>query len=481
MPSLPGLNPKQWRQALLATALSMLGACAAVGPDYVKPEIKVPDAWHMRIADQVAKGPAATLQTWWTVFDDADLGQLIERARNGNLDLMTAASRVRAARASLAITSGARLPAAGATGQASRTRQSDDGWLQQVAPAGGFEPQNVYELVLDASWEIDLFGRIRRSIESAKAQYQSTLETERDVMVTLFAEVASNYIAVREYQNRLEYARQNIVIQKKALDLAQERYGSGLSSRLDVVQAQATLSITEAALPKQRTGRDQALNRLAVLLGVEAGTLQHEFAATADIPSPTGRIALGLPLDVVRQRPDIRAAERRLAAQTAQIGVATAALYPDFTLSGFVGLQSRSVGDLFNGNSKMWGVSLPFSWSLYDGNRIRSNIELQKELTEQRLLEYRQSVLKALAEVETALVAYNNERERLAALREAAAAAREGARLALVQYDTGLTDYTDVMTMQRDLFQLQELVAVSQAQVDLQLIALYKAVGGGWQ
>jgi len=459
----------------------MLGACAAVGPDYVEPKIEVSDAWHTRIADQAAKGPEATLQTWWTVFDDADLGRLIERARSGNLDLMTAASRVRAARANLAITSGARLPAVGATGRTSRNQQSDDGPLQQVAPAGGFQPQSLNELGLDASWEIDLFGRIRRSVESATAQYQGTLETERDVMVVLFAEVAGNYIAVREYQNRLVYARQNIEIQKKALELARVRYGSGLSSRLDVVQAQATLGITEATLPNLRTGRDQALNRLAVLLGVEAGTLQEEFAATADIPSPTGHIALGLPLDVVRQRPDIRAAERRLAAQTAQIGVATAALYPQFTLSGFVGLQSRSVGDLFNGDSKMWGVSLPFSWNLYDGDRIRSNIELQKALTEQRLLEYRQSVLKALAEVENALAAYNNERERQAALRKAVAAARDGAQLALVQYDTGLSDYTDVMTMQRDLFQLQELMAASQAQVDLQLIALYKAVGGGWQ
>jgi len=481
---MPSTLKLQRRRVLFVAVLLALGGCAAVGPDYVEPELDVPDAWHVRIADQVNQGPQAPMQTWWTVFDDPLLDQLIERARGGNLDLKTAATRVRAARANLAITSGARLPAVDATGQASRTQQSDDGWLEQVAPDGGFDAQSLFELGLDASWEIDLFGRVRRSIESATAQYQSTLETERDVMVTLFADVALNYFEVREYQSRLEFAAQNIVVQKEGLELARERFDSGLSSQLDVVQAEATLGLTEATIPKLRIGRDQALNRLAVLLGVEAGTLQDEFAAPAAtpaaIPEPSGTIAVGLPTDVVRQRPDIRAAERRLAAQTAQIGVATAALYPQLSLTGFIGLQSRSVGDLFSSDSDMWQASLPFSWNVYDGDRVRSNIELQKALTEQRLLEYRQSVLKALAEVESALVAYNDERERLTALRAATAATREGARLALVQYDTGLTDYTDVMTMQRYLFQIQELLATSEAQVGMALISLYKAVGGGW-
>jgi NodT family efflux transporter outer membrane factor (OMF) lipoprotein len=479
MPSLPEPQSTRWRLALLVTAL-LCGGCTAVGPDYVEPQPEVPDAWHQQIVEQVAAGAQAPLQSWWTAFDDPVLNRLIERARSGSLDLKTAAARVRAARASLAIASGARLPALEGGGQASRTQQSDDGWLQQVAPDGGFEAQNLYELSLDASWEIDLFGRIRRSVESARAGYESTVEMQRDVMVTLFAEVASNYIQVREYQNRLIFAQQNIETQTAALDLARERYGSGLSSELDVVQAQTTLGITQAALPQLRTGRDQALNRLAVLLGVEAGSLRGEFSGAAAVPSPAARVALGLPIDVVRQRPDIRAAERRLAAQTAQIGVATAALYPEFTLSGFVGLQSRSSQDLFNSGSELWGVSLPVSWNLYAGNRIRSNIQLQKELTEQRLLEYRQSVLEALAEVESALSAYNNEVQRLAALRTATDATRKGAHLALVQYDTGLTDYNNVMTMQRDLFQFQEALVNGEARVAMELVALYKAVGGGW-
>ena len=469
-----------WRGPVLLAVAFTLAGCVSVGPDYVEPELAVPDAWHMRIVQQVEQGPQATLQTWWTVFDDPVLDQLIERARRGNLDLQTAASRVRAARTSLAITRGESLPEVGASGQASRTQQSDDGWLAQVAPDSGFDPQNLYEIGLDASWEIDLFGRIRRSIESSRAQYESTVETERDVMVTLFAEVARTYIEVREYQNRLGYARQNMVVQQKALDLANQRYDTGLSSQLDVMQARATLGMTRAVIPDLETAQNHALYRLAVLLGLDAGSLQPEFAAAAPIPRPTGPVTLGLPVDVVRQRPDVRAAERRLAAQTAQIGVATAALYPDFSLSGFIGLQTRSVDDLFSGDSKMWGVSLPFNWALFDGGRVRGNIELQQELTRQRLLDYRQSVLKALEEVERALVAYNNEQQRLAALRYTVEATREGVRLAMVQYDTGLTDYNNVMTMQRDLLQLQEQLAASEAQLDFELIALYKAVGGGW-
>lgn len=480
MQLIPRCNRMKWRSPLVALGLLVITGCAAVGPDYVEPELKVPDAWHMRIVDQVSQGPDATLQSWWTVFDDPVLNEMIDRARSGNLDLQTAVSRVKAARASLAITSGARLPTVDGTGQASRTKQSDDGWLAQVAPNDGFDAQNLYEVGLDASWEIDLFGRVRRSIESSQAQYESTIEAERDVLVTLFAEVALTYIEVREFQSRIAYAADNIAVQKQALGLARERYQTGLSSQLDVVQAQATLGMTEAAAPDLETAKHQALFRLAVLLGEDPGSLQEEFETSAGIPKPVGRITLGLPMDVVRQRPDIRAAERRLAAQNAQVGVATAALYPDFSLSGFIGLQTRSTDDLFSGNSKMWGVSLPVNWNLFDGGRVRGNIELQEELTEQRLLEYRQSVLKALEEVQSALVAYNNEHEKLAALRRATEATINGVRLALMQYDTGLSDYTNVMTMQRDLFQLQEQLAASEAQLDFQLISLYKAVGGGW-
>lgn len=481
MPLIPGaISRCTLRKSVATLVLLALAGCAAVGPDYVEPEPEVPDVWHQRIVDQVAHGPQATLQTWWTVFDDPVLNQLIDRSRAGNLDLQTAASRVRAARARLAITSGARLPSVNAGAQGSRTQQSDDGELKQLAPANGFDPQNLYGLGLDASWELDLFGRIRRSIESAQAQYQSTVETERDVTVTLFAEVALTYIELREFQNRLAYAALNIGVQQEALELATERFQTGLSSRLDMVQAEATLDTTRAEIPDLETAKNQALYRLAVLLGVEAGSLQNEFSATADIPRPGGRITLGLPVDVVRQRPDIRAAERLLAAQTAEIGVATAALYPDFSLSGFIGLQTRSLDDLFSGDSKMWGISLPVNWSIYNGGRVRSNIELQEELAEQRLLTYRQSVLKALAEVESSLQAFNQEQQKLAALQRATQATLEGVRLVLVQYDTGLTNFNYVTTMQRDLFLLQDKVVRSKAQLAFDLIGLYKAVGGGW-
>ena len=468
------------RSVLLPLILIVLTGCAAVGPDYVKPEIAVPDRWHERIAEQASQGSDATLQKWWTAFNDPVLNNLIERASAANLDLKTAASRIREARGRLEIAGSTRLPAVDASGQASRTKLSNDGALEQVAPAGGFDPHDLYHLGVDASWELDIFGRVRRMIESAGAQYQATVETERDVKVTLFAEVALTYIEMREFQNRIAYARKNVASQEESLKLAQERLQTGLSSRLDVVQARANLSFTLAVIPNLVTSKNLALDRLAVLLGSEAGTLQSEFESTEQIPKPSDRIVVGVPADLLRQRPDIRRAERKLAAQTALIGVATADLYPDFSLSGFIGLQSRSFGDLFNTNSKMWGLSVPVNWSLFSGGKIKGNIRVQEERAEQALLAYRQSILEALEEVEGSMLAFNQEQIRRQALQSAVEATTEAVDLVLVQYNTGLTEFNNVMMMQRDLLKLQDQLVTSEAQCLVDLIALYKAMGGGW-
>jgi multidrug efflux system outer membrane protein len=333
---------------------------------------------------------------------------------------------------------------------------------------------------VDASWEIDLFGRIRRTIEAGEADYQATLETERDVKVTLYAEVALAYVEVREMQNRVVYASKNVVVQKEALTLAEERFQTGLSSKLDVVQARANLDSTHALIPGLITAQGQALNRLAVLLGTEAGTLQGGLAATQLIPKSTEIIAAGMPADLLRQRPDIRRAERQLAAQTAAIGVATADLYPSFSLTGFLGLQSRSLSDLLDSNSKLWGLSTPVNWNVFSGGRVRGNIRVQEERAEQALLAYRQTILKALAEVESATLAYNQEQIRLEALQGAVEATSEAVHLVLVQYNTGLTEFINVMLMQGNLLVLQDQLVSSEAQLAVDLIALYKAMGGGW-
>ncbi len=467
----------------LVWLLLVLSGCM-VGPNYTPPQIDTPDAWHVAVEAQLTDGAHATLQSWWTIFDDPMLTQLIATARASNLQLQIATSRVLQARDQLAIASGARLPALGATGEATRSKQSDDGVLQQVAPPDGFNAQSLYALELDASWEVDLFGKIRRSVEAADAQYQATIEMQRDVLVSLLAEVAVTYVAQREYTRRIDLAQANVAAQEEVLALAQDRYRSGLTSKLDVAQAQSLLATTRAAIPSLVVDAQRASNRLAVLLGQDPGSvsarLRETHAAQPSIPRARETIATGVPADLLRQRPDVRAAERLLAAQTAAIGVATAALYPDFSLTGFFGQQSRSVADLTVSGGNTWGVSAPVLWALFDGGIIRSNIRVQEQLAQQALLNYRQTVLGALEEVENALLAYEQGQQRLHALGDAVLATQEAVALVTVQYNTGLTDFNNVLGAQRSLFEIEESHASGEALVARSLVALYKALGGGW-
>ena len=473
------------RNAFLGTMatsvmLLTLQGCTTVGPDYKAPVIEMPDAWSEQISRQVARGSHASLQNWWTVFGDPQLDELIERARKENLDLKVAISRVRESRAILAIARGEKLPLVNAGANASRTRLSDDGPLQQVAPAGGFDSQNLFQLGVDAAWEIDVFGQVRRTIEAAGDGYQASIEDYRDVMVTLFAEVALAYVDVRATQQQILYARENIEAQSESLALARDRYESGLSSKLDVAQAGANLAVTQATVPSLELTLNQALNRLAVLLGQDAGSLQAEFSTTQPIPAPEASIGIGVPADVLRQRPDIRRSERLLAAQTAQIGVATADLYPRFGLSGTFRLQSRSLSNLFDASSAAWRLGVPVQWNIFSGGRVRGNIQVQDEKTQQLLFLYENKVLAAIEEVENAIMAFDLNQVRVQYLQKATTATTEAVELVLVQYDTGLTDFNNVLVTQRDLFSQQDQLVASEAEVIVNLITLYKALGGGW-
>jgi len=461
-------------------ALLILQGCAAVGPNYEKPEIQTPDAWTEKVAEEVAKGPDSSLQTWWTVFEDPVLDGLIERCRQENLNLKIAVSRVNESRTVLAITRGEKLPVVDAAASASLMKLSDDGPLQEVAPAGGFDTRGLFQLGVDAVWEIDVFGRVRRTIEAAGAVYEASVEDYRDVMVTLFAEVALAYTEVRGAQQRIVYARDSVEAQRESLALALDRYENGVTSKLDVAQAEANLAATQASIPSLEISLNQALNRLAVLLGQDAGSLHTELAATGPIPRPREAIGVGVPADVLRQRPDIRRTERLLAAQTAQIGVATAELYPRFGLSGFFGLQSRSLGNLFDSSSVTFGLNAPIQWNIFSGGRVRNNIRVQDEKANQRLLQYENKVLLAIEEVENAIVGFNLNTTRRDFLETATTATAEAVDLVIVQYETGLTDFNNVVTTQRDLFAQQDQLVATEAEVVMNLIALYKALGGGW-
>lgn len=464
--------------AVLALAHS---GCAAVGPDYQPPVMPTPDAWTQRAAQEVSQGAAASLQAWWTIFEDPVLDALIAEARAQNLDLRVAMSRIRQSRALLAIARGEELPIAVVSASAAATKASDDGPLEQVAPEDGFQTQGLFELGLDAGWEIDVFGRVRRTIEAAGAGYDATVEDYRDVLVTLLAEVALSYVDVRLAQQRIEITRANALEQRESLALAQDRFDSGVSSLLDVAQARYTVAATEASIPPLRISLNQALNRLAVLLGRDAGTLQAEFGDPEPLPAPQESIGIGVPANLLRQRPDIRRAERLLAAQTAEIGVATADLYPSFSLSGFFGLQSRSPGSLFSGSSLTWGLSAPVQWNLFDREIIRSNISLQSERADELLLQYESHVLRAVEEVENAIMAFNLNRDHLRLLQQATAATQEAVDLVLVQYNSGLTEFNNVLVTQEALLVQRQQMVVVEAEIVSQLIALYKALGGGWQ
>ena len=454
--------------------------CAPVGPNYQKPEMKTPDAWHEAISREMAKQSGASLQTWWKIFDDPILNDLIEKARQSNLNLKIALSGIAASRARLGIVSGRELPNANVFGAASRFKHSDHGPLEQLAPPNGFDGQNMFALGVDALWEIDVFGRIRRQIEAAGAEYQASIEDYRDVMVTLFAEVALAYVEIRSCQRQIQCAEANAATQRKMLELTRARYNSGISSKLDMAQALSNLSNTEAAIPPFRIRLHSIINRIAVLLDMNTETLHAKLGKPAPIPLARKNIGIGVPADLLRQRPDIRMAEKELAAQTALIGAATADLYPRFAISGFFGLETGSFSDMGGGSSLAWGIRSPIKWNFFSGGKTRSNIAFHKEIAQQDLFKYKDTVLRAMEEVKNAIVAHKQEKIRRNWLLAAVAATREAVDLVVVQYETGLTDFNNVLVTQKSLFNQQDELVVSQANVVLNLIRLYKALGGGW-
>ena len=384
----------------------MLNGCT-VGPDYVQPEVEtVPDAWNAAAVKGLVEGEA-TIQTWWTVFDDPAWTWLIERSRTSNLTLREAMWRVEEARSLRGVIAGQKYPQVGLDGNANRSEPSKNGAFGGIVPPELFEAQNLFDLGVAASWELDLWGRIRRQVEAADAEVAASVEDYRDVLVTLFAEVATNYVNTRALQERLRLAHTNVEGQEDTLRLTQDRFDSGLVSALDVAQAESNLANTRSLIPTLEIHLALALNRLAVLLAMSPGALDDELSGEDPIPTEPEAVTRGLPADLLRQRPDIRSAERRLAAQTARVGVATAELYPQFSLTGFLGLQSTSGSDLFNSDSVTWSVGLPIRWRLFEGGAVRSQIAAEQARTAQLIASYEHAVLLALEEVEDAMVSYS--------------------------------------------------------------------------
>jgi NodT family efflux transporter outer membrane factor (OMF) lipoprotein len=448
-----------------------LPACT-VGPDYTRPVVTTPDAWYEAHVQGIEQG-SAHVQTWWTVFEDPLLQELIRDAQDSNKDLQAAYFRILEARAIRGITAGDRYPQVDVTAEAGATEPSE-------SATGLTERVDTFSLGAGLAWEIDLFGRIRRSVEAATAQYDASVEDYRDVLVTLLGEVARNYVGVRTFQAQLFYARSNIDAQQESLKITQARFDAGLTSALDVAQAESNLGRSEAQVPLLEAQLEAALNRLEVLVGRPPGALHERLADVQPIPDPPDEVAIGLPAELLRQRPDIRRAERQLAAQTARIGVATADLYPRLSLTGFFASDAGDLADLATGKSVTWGIGIPLRWNVFSGGRVQSQIQAERARADQAFKVYEQSVLRALEEVQTTFVAFAQERRRAGQLAEATDATQRAVDLVRTQYVSGLTNFQNVLDTQRTLFELQQQLADSEGQRVQNLVALYRALGGGW-
>jgi NodT family efflux transporter outer membrane factor (OMF) lipoprotein len=464
--------------AALAIGMIIVFSGCAVGPNYKPPAVVAPAAWNEARQTGV-ESASADLTRWWTEFNDPLLNSLVQRAVRSNLDLRAAEARIREARATRAVAAAGEWPTIGTSGSYTRNRSSENAF--GISPQGGGDlDQNFYKAGFDASWEIDVFGGVRRSVEAADATVQATIESRRDTLVTLLGDVARNYIDLRGFQRRLEVARANLKAQQDTLDLTRVRFDAGLANDLDVAQAEAQINSTAAQIPLLESSLKRAAYNLDVLLGLEPGALSDELGPEASIPGLPARVLVGLPSELLRRRPDIRRAERQLAASTAQVGAAMADLFPKFSLTGGAGLQSISAGDWFSGGSRFWSIGPTIRWPIFDAGRIRANIEVRNAQQEQALVQYEKTLLTAFGDVETSLVNYSQEQARYRALSQSAAANRRALEMANELYIRGLESFLNVLDAQRSLYAVENDLAQSEATMAANLVALYKALGGGW-
>jgi multidrug efflux system outer membrane protein len=456
-------------------SVAILSGCM-VGPNFQRPHTTLPADWSEPTVEPRSVTAAETeLASWWTLFDDPTLVSLVDSAVQSNLDLRQAEARIRQARAARGVVAAGIGPTVDATGAYQRSRSSGAGNGKSEGVIS-----NQYQAGFDSGWELDIFGGVRREIEAADADLQAAVETRRDVLVTLTAEVARNYIELRAFQQRIAIARQNLAAQKHSADLTRQRFQGGFAGGLDVANADAQVATTASQIPLLESAARQSIYSLSVLLGMDPAALLPELSPPEVIPPAPPSPPPGVPADLLRRRPDIRLAEAEIHAATARIGVATADLFPKFTIFGSAGLRSADFSSWFDWSSRIWSFGPSVSWNVFDMNRTRSNIELQKALQDQSLIAYRQTVLNALQEVENALIASSKEEEHRRSLVDAVGANRKAVDLATMLYTQGQTDFLNVLNAQRSLYATQDALVQSTGSVSTDLVALFKALGGGW-
>jgi multidrug efflux system outer membrane protein len=481
------------RTALLVGALIMYAGCA-VGPDFKSPDKKLPSAWA-GIDTASARQPSAAVArppeyiAWWQTFNDPILTGLVEQALAANLDLKIAESRVRQARAARTIAAAALWPQLDAGGSYTRSHQGQQsaegsgttGAAGASMGTGHEQRIDLFQAGLDATWELDIFGGTRRSVEAATADIQAADEDRRDIMVTLIGEVGTTYVSLRGFQQQIAIAQENLAAQEHTAQITRKRYEAGLANGLDMANAWGQAAATRAQIPVFETAAQQAIYSLSVLLAREPAALVAELDPAGPIPAEPAEVPVGLPSDLLRRRPDIRRAEAGLHAATANIGVATADLFPKFTLTGSFGERGAEWQTLGNRNNHVWSVGPSITWPVFAAGRITANIQVQNELQKQALATYDKTVLTALKDVESALVAYANEQRHHAALTDAVANGRKAVDISTLLYTVGRSDFLNVLVSQRALFSYEDALVLSSRNLATDLVALYKALGGGWE
>lgn len=473
----------EWTRTLKGVAAAGIlgaGGCA-VGPDYHPSPPPVPAAWISTPSNGLTDVAGASAD-WWTSFNDPELDSLIQRAVRSNPDLKVSEAHLRQARAMRDLSAADFWPTADASGSFARAKQSQNQPLIGALPLPKNFPfeYSVYQTGFDASWEIDIFGAKRREHEAATADWEGAIESRNDAIVSLLAEVARTYVEMRGGQQRLDIARRNLKLQQEALDLMRARRQTGVASDLDVTRATALLAGVRASIPPIETGVRQSMYGMAVLLGVMPGDLMAELLPLRPVPSVPPEVPIGLPSDLLVRRADVRKAERQLAAETARIGVAKSDWFPKLSLTGDAGLESVSLGKWFERSSEFWSLGPTLQWRALDFGRVRAEVQAQTAVQQAALATYEKTVLNSMQEAENAIVGYAQEQNRHRALADEVAQDRSSLDMANGLFAEGRTSYLDVLDAERSLYGSEDELAVSDQAVSVDVIALYKALGGGW-
>ncbi|WP_034945648.1 efflux transporter outer membrane subunit [Erwinia oleae] len=490
------INFKRSRTGALLIASIALAACS-VGPDYQARQPTTPSSFNDMRSGSASKPQAAqTSPNWWKSFNDPQLDSLIDRAITGNLSLQQAVLRIASSRQQVNQARGAWFPSVNGNLGVTRQQLGAKGILEangvydqvdQVDPNlrsalnGLTQPITNYQGSFDASWEIDLWGKVRRQVEMANAQQQQQIENRNDALVSLEAEVARTYLQLRGAQSIVNTLQTQIDIAQQTVGLTQSQQQNGLAPQMDVENARAQLSSLQAQLPQYEAQSRQAMNGLAVLIGKPPGALDGELSAVKALPPLPKAVPVGLPSTLARRRPDVRAAEAQLHAATANIGVSVAQLFPDLSLTGQFGMRNSDISYLDNWSSHFYSFGPSISIPIFQGGRLVSSVKMARAEQASAALGYRQTVLTALQDVENALVSYRTDQQRVEGLDRTVASLQNAYNLANESYGKGLATFIDALDAQRQLAQATQQAASARVQSSLDLVALYKALGGGWE